>query len=194
MTGRQILTSSVKHVSNQRSIPAATWNSYRQPSEWNEPVLVNLLDLHHTLLDSGERQYKSRTCNTRFDATLRADGTTRHNPLTANGCDVKFARVTYTLNSHGARPVHLVITMITWIRTSRLSVKSSHGASLNDLPPCPDGERHSRTSAVRMLSADRSHTHRQQVRCKATWKREFTLPWREAGPPSHHDDNVDSDQ
>ena len=28
-------------------------------------------------------------------------------------------------NSHDARPVHLIITMIKWIRTSRLSVKSS---------------------------------------------------------------------
>jgi len=31
-------------------------------------------------------------------------------------------------------------------------------------------------------------------RCKAAWKREFKLPWREAGPPNHHDDKVDSDQ
>ena len=30
-------------------------------------------------------------------------------------------------------------------------------------------------------------------RCKATWKREFRLPWREAGPLNHHDDQVDSD-
>jgi len=30
--------------------------------------------------------------------------------------------------------------------------------------------------------------------CKATWKREFKLPWREAGSPNHHDDRVDSDQ
>ena len=28
-------------------------------------------------------------------------------------------------NSHGARPVHLMITMIKWIRTSRLSTKNS---------------------------------------------------------------------
>ena len=28
-------------------------------------------------------------------------------------------------NSHGARPVHLIITMIQWIRTSRLSIKNS---------------------------------------------------------------------
>ena len=30
-------------------------------------------------------------------------------------------------------------------------------------------------------------------RCKNTWKREFKLPWREAGPPNHLDDGVDSD-
>ena len=28
-------------------------------------------------------------------------------------------------------------------------------------------------------------------RCKATWEREFKHPWREAGLPSHHDDNVE---
>ena len=27
-------------------------------------------------------------------------------------------------NSHGARPVHRIITMIKWIRTSRLSIKN----------------------------------------------------------------------
>ena len=31
-------------------------------------------------------------------------------------------------------------------------------------------------------------------RCKATCKREVKLPWREAGPPNHHDDKVVSDQ
>ena len=34
----------------------------------------------------------------------------------------------------------------------------------------------------------------QEGRCKATWKREFKLPWRAAGPPNHPDDKVDSDQ
>ena len=29
---------------------------------------------------------------------------------------------------------------------------------------------------------------------KATWKKEFKLLWREAGPPNHHDDKVDLDQ
>ena len=28
-------------------------------------------------------------------------------------------------NSHGARPVHLIITMLQWIRTSGLSIKNS---------------------------------------------------------------------
>jgi len=32
------------------------------------------------------------------------------------------------------------------------------------------------------------------IRVSDTWKREFKLPWREAGPPNHHDDKVDSDQ
>jgi len=32
-------------------------------------------------------------------------------------------------NSHGARPVHLIITMIKWIRTSRLSIKNSISSS-----------------------------------------------------------------
>ena len=35
---------------------------------------------------------------------------------------------------------------------------------------------------------------RKEGRRKATWKREFKLPWREAGPPNRYDDEVDSDQ
>jgi len=30
--------------------------------------------------------------------------------------------------------------------------------------------------------------------CKASWKREFKLPWCEAGRPNHYDDIADSDQ
>ena len=33
----------------------------------------------------------------------------------------------------------------------------------------------------------------EEGRCKAAWKREFKLSWREAGPPSHSDDTVNSD-
>ena len=32
------------------------------------------------------------------------------------------------------------------------------------------------------------------AQCKATWKRELKLSWREAGPQNHLDDKVDSDQ
>ena len=32
--------------------------------------------------------------------------------------------------SHDARPVHLIITMIKWIRTSRLTIKNSVSLSL----------------------------------------------------------------
>ena len=35
---------------------------------------------------------------------------------------------------------------------------------------------------------------RQVPAVKATWKGGFKRPWREAGPPHHHDDNVDSDK
>ena len=31
-------------------------------------------------------------------------------------------------------------------------------------------------------------------RRKATRNREFKLPWREAGPPNHHGDRVNSDR
>jgi len=31
-------------------------------------------------------------------------------------------------NSHGARPVHQIISMIKWVRTSRLSIKNSPSA------------------------------------------------------------------
>jgi len=34
---------------------------------------------------------------------------------------------------------------------------------------------------------------RAEGRCDATWKREFGLPWREAGPPNHNDDKMKSD-
>ena len=37
--------------------------------------------------------------------------------------------------SHGARPVHLTITMIKWIRTSRLSIKNSLSLHLLHPPP-----------------------------------------------------------
>ena len=44
-----------------------------------------------------------------------------------------------------------------------------------------------RTNRFRNLAVSES-------RCKATWKRVFELAWREAGPPTHHNDEVDLDQ
>ena len=40
-------------------------------------------------------------------------------------------------NSRGARPVHLIITMIQWIRTSRLSIKNSVSLGDGSAPPGP---------------------------------------------------------
>ena len=36
-------------------------------------------------------------------------------------------------NSHGARPTHLIITMIKWIRTSKLSIKNCLSAGIAKL-------------------------------------------------------------
>ena len=43
-------------------------------------------------------------------------------------------------------------------------------------------------------SGEQVHPQPQKGRYKATWKREFKHPGREAGPPNHLDDKVDSDQ
>ena len=52
-------------------------------------------------------------------------------------------------------------------------------------------ERGARFNANR---ASKPETRVQEGKCKASWKRQFKLPWREAGPPDHYDDKVDSDQ
>ena len=43
-------------------------------------------------------------------------------------------------NSHGARPVHLIITMIKWIRTSRLSIKNSRSGHVLSPPASGGGQ------------------------------------------------------
>ena len=67
--------------------------------------------------------------------------------------------------------------------------------------PLPKGKRFGQLRCgrlVRQARGERVDCHasslREQGRCKATWKMEFKHPWREAGPPNHHDDKVDSDQ
>ena len=45
-------------------------------------------------------------------------------PIAARKVDVRLPGKGNS-NSQGARPVHLIVTMIKWIRTSRLSIKNS---------------------------------------------------------------------
>ena len=49
---------------------------------------------------------------------------------------------------------------------------------------------------VRMVEWERVGEKHGETRCRVSGseKREFKLPWREASPPNHHDDTVDSDQ
>jgi hypothetical protein len=49
------------------------------------------------------------------------------------------------------------------------------------------------TETARGKEAD-IHAHAEDGGYKATWRRQFKLPWREAGPPNHLDDKVDVDQ
>jgi len=74
-------------------------------------------------------------------------------------------------NSHGARPVHLIITMITWTRTSRLSITNSlslwGGAGLDKRRLV----RHSSLVLCRTMTQHHTQdpwhaTHRSQDVCK----------------------------
>jgi len=51
-------------------------------------------------------------------------------------------------NSHGARPVHLIITMITWIRTSKLSIKNSLSDLKSILEKTTNAERDAKITNV----------------------------------------------
>ena len=64
-------------------------------------------------------------------------------------------------NSHGARPVHLIITMMKWIRISRLSAKKSLSAKNAPYP-----------SIVRVASEDATYGPRPGWRGSALSKRE----------------------
>ena len=52
----------------------------------------------------------------------------RHGVVVGAGRQIRSAERKENSNSHGARPVHLIITMIKWIQTSRLSLKNSLSA------------------------------------------------------------------
>ena len=76
------------------------------------------------------------------------------------------------------RPIHLTCHKTIHFQASYLKVNCSLKV---DAPSCLAGSSTSRRRLAIQL-------------CKATWKREFKLPWREAGLPNHHDDKVDLDQ
>ena len=78
-------------------------------------------------------------------------------------------------NSHGARPVHQIVSMIKWSCFLCLYESATR----------------SRFPDTTSFSPARSHLHRKG-RYKATGRRKFRLPWRKAGPPNHRDDKVDS--
>ena len=86
---------------------------------------LRLIDfVYHSTL--GLRVISSTGCFRRCSCSS-TPGTTRqtiqHHPETRK-VDVRLPRKGNS-NSHGARPVHLIITMVKWIRTSRLSIKKS---------------------------------------------------------------------
>ena len=58
-------------------------------------------------------------------------------------------------NSHGARPVHLSITMIKWIRTRRLSTK-------NCLSPCPKDQEMAKSTLPRVTHHRPGHVWRDK--------------------------------
>jgi len=71
----------------------------------------------------------------RFSSSIAVFPRSSFVPLAGSGSDPDVRMLTRKVdgrlpekknsNSHGARPVHLIIMMIQWIRTSRLSIKNS---------------------------------------------------------------------
>jgi len=59
-------------------------------------------------------------------------------------------------NSHGARPVHLIITMIMWIRTSRLTIKKYPSVQAPTMVVKVDEEKPLTTIQFRMHDSTRS--------------------------------------
>ena len=58
----------------------------------------------------------------------------------------------------------------------------------------PTGELVARRIFFFFLQIEQTLLHPPLAARARTRKRGFKLPWREAGPPNHHDDKVDSDQ
>jgi len=84
-------------------------------------------------------------------------------------------------NSHGARPVQTIITMIQWIRTSRLSIQNSLIGRLNEPCSCRANLEHISQSRpdsglgfqVKVLKSFRSFPLRSAAECKTRTERLF---------------------
>ena len=72
-------------------------------------------------------------------------------------------------NSHGSRPVHLIITMIKWIRTIRLLIKNSLMDLRIEVYPAGGGK-HSKKSSVKK---------KMQNTQRITWSSGIAGPGRE---------------
>ena len=78
------------------------------------PAVSNLRHIDSCITQL-KAQGPSRTCNESKEEALVQTHTASTPGITCTGDS----------NSRGARPVRLIITMIEWIRTSRLSIKNS---------------------------------------------------------------------
>ena len=85
-------------------------------------------------------------------------------------------------NSHGARSVHLIITMIKWIRTSRLSIKNSLSTLVSSQTARSVGERSGSACPQRNLAGggDPSGKRSQERLTRGT----VTSTMRRAAHPS----------
>jgi len=131
-------------------------------------------------------------------------------PRLSRTCALQGRRIRQLLARKRAlsRKVNLRILKYTrWYTT--LGRSQNRASSLLVVPHCPDGRERALEIGEpgpdcdfeRELGAcqhERGGSRRGRAPgisfMRGTWKREFKLPWREAGPPNHHDDKVDSDQ
>jgi len=86
----------------------------------------------------------------------------RANAWRARKADVRLPGKANSI-SHGARPVHLIITMIKWIRTSRLSIKN--GVPPRQSPQQSPRPRRIAPSSRRTPRSTRSPARRSSATC-----------------------------
>ena len=67
-------------------------------------------------------------------------------------------------NSHGARPAHQIITIIDWIRSSRLSIKNSLSAGVQKRGEAPSVGRRAATLLRRRQPVERARAREREKR------------------------------